>query len=918
MLRFNASIIPKYYLILIFNIFITNICFGQDFVISQNLKLPHNLSSSVSIFEDATTKLSLEEVKKQSFTKNKANRILLPFANQATWLKIDLKNNASSDSTFYLFIDNNLIRRTTFYTENQTDSLTFEPFRLREATKLKYPNFQIKLKQGEAQSFYFKLVSQRGIYFNLKLYDSISFEKFKDGNKTAFGFLGGLTLMVFFIVFAIGFLIIKDSKSRVYAIYTLFRAIGFWASFNVLGSVISANSMASEKIAFVFMSINPMLSAFLALYILPLNKLPKWVKKATDGFIIVNLLLLIYSLGAYGSLPLKFLVILTIISHLFFYSFYIYTLVKRTNEHPFYSIPLLLGNSANIVLNLRVSGIINFDYITELSGLMAIIEMAVYVFYLSQIFRASVKTQAEKLKNLGFEAEKATKLEELDKLKTRFFTNISHEFRTPLTLLVGPIDDLQKKYPQEGIIATMQRNLQRLQTLINQILDLSKLESGEMKANLQEVDLAKFLDQLFASFESLAQSKGILFNHSQSHLTQIGMVDIDKLEKIIVNLLSNAFKFTEKNGRISLRIEYLSNKLKLVIKDTGIGISEERLPKIFDRFYQVEEHKNYEGTGVGLALVHELVDLLKGNIEVISELGKGTTFTLTLPFEQIEKLSNPSFLLENKTNLVETFIEPKIISASKIDNDSQSIMLIVEDNPDLRNYIASIFENQYQLILAIDGEDGLSKATEFIPDVVISDLMMPKLDGLGFCEKLKTDERTNHIPVILLTAKASLADKLIGLEHGADDYLSKPFNKEELQIRVKNLVSQRQKLLEKFSNKAIIEKVDEIHEPTIDEIFINKCKSVIDKYLDKSEFDVEKFANEMNLSSVQLRRKLKAISDQTVTEFVRNYRLEIAANLLKKSDLNVSEIAYKVGFDSLPYFSKVFQEKYGKTASEWK
>jgi signal transduction histidine kinase/DNA-binding response OmpR family regulator len=929
---------------LLFSFFIANACFGQALVISENTKLPHNLSSEVRLFEDATAKLSFEEVKKQSFINNKANRILLPFSNQATWLKIDLKNDASADTVFYFFIDNNLIRKTTLYTENQAGSIIFEPFKVKEASKFKYPNFQIKLKQGESDSFYFKILSQRGIYFNLKLYDSISFEKLKDGNKTTFGFLSGLTLMVLFIVFAVGFLIIKDHNSRAYAIYTFFRATGFWASFNVLGSLISADSMVSEKIAFFFMSFNPMLSAFLALYILPFDKLAKWVKNANYGFIIFNLLLVIYLWGWYGTIPLKSLVFLTILSHLFFYSFYIYTLVKRTNTYPFYAIPLLLGSSANLVLNLRVSGIINFDYITELTGLMAILEMAVYVFYLSRIFRESVKNQAEKLRNLGFEAEKATKLEELDKLKTRFFTNISHEFRTPLTLLVGPIDDLKKKFPQEGIIDVMQRNLQRLQTLINQLLDLSKLEAGEMKPNLQEVDLNNFLNQLMASFESLAQSKYIIFNHSQPHTPQFAFFDTDKLEKIVTNLLSNAFKFTPENGRINVRIEYSpltpdggtflsSNKIDfgskrvppsgvrglfLSISDSGIGIAPERLPHIFDRFYQVEEHNNHEGTGIGLALVHELVDLLGGTIEVSSKKSLGTTFNVVLPFTSLEKLSNPVAQFERKINVGESLITGSSKTATPIEADGHSIMLIVEDNPDLRNYIASVFEHQYQLIMAVDGEDGLTKAIEFIPDIVISDLMMPKLDGLGFCEKLKTDERTNHIPVILLTAKASLSDRLEGLEKGADDYLSKPFNKEELQIRVKNLVIQRQKLLEKFSAKTIIEKIEETKEPTIDEIFVQKCHSVIDKYLDRSEFDVEKFADEMKLSSVQLRRKLKAVSNQNVTEFVRNYRLAIAANLLKKSDLSVSEIAYKVGFDSMPYFSKVFQERYGKTASEWK
>lgn len=916
MLTFKVS--PKYYIFFLFSFFITHTCFGQDYVISESTKLPYDLSSKVSLFEDATAKLSFQEVKKQTFIKHEKKSVLLPFSNQATWLKIDLKNESYQDTTFYLFLDNQLVRRTTLYINNQVDSLVFEPFKDKRFSNLKYPHFPIKLKPNEIKSYYLKFESKRGAYFKLQLYGSRGIEDLNGSYKIRLGVIVGLTWMILFIVCIIGFLVIKDSKSRAYAIYTLARAFSFWASLNIIGNFIGTDPTVSENITFGLMNIYPIMGSFLALNILPFGSLPRWVKHTIYGFIVINLLLLLLLFIAYGPVFLKLLVILTLISHSFFYTLFIYTLIKKINQSPFYAIPFLFGNVSNVLLNLRVSGILQFENIYGIAIFVALTEIAVYVYYLSQNFRASVKIQAEKLRNLGFEAEKAAKLEELDKLKTRFFTNISHEFRTPLTLLVGPIEDLKNKFPQEGIIDVMQRNLQRLQTLINQLLDLSKLEAGEMKPNLQEVDLNNFLSQLVASFESLAHSKHIIFKHSQPHAPRFALFDTDKLEKIVTNLLSNAFKFTPENGRIVIKIDYSNNQLIVQIQDSGIGIEEARLPHIFDRFYQVEEHNNYEGTGIGLALVKELVDLLKGTIEVSSQKGVGTRFELVLPFTPLEKLSNPLVQFERKVNVDESLISANPKIDSPIEADGQSIMLIVEDNPDLRNYIASVFENQYQIIMAVDGEDGLSKALEFIPDIVISDLMMPKLDGLGLCEKLKTDERTNHIPVVMLTAKASLSDRLAGLEHGADDYLSKPFNKEELQIRVKNLVSQRQLLFDKFSAKTLIEKIEVIKEPTFDEIFVQKCQSVIDKYLDRSEFDVEKFADEMRLSPVQLRRKLKAITDQNVTEFVRNYRLEIAAKLLKTSDFSVSEIAYKVGFDSMPYFSKVFQERYGKTASEWK
>lgn len=924
----------KYYIYFLFSFFITNTCFGQEFIISKNAKLPFDLSSEVSIFEDATAKLSFQEVQKQAFIKHEKESVLLPFSNQATWLKIDLKNESYQDTTFYLFLDNQLVRRTTLYINNQADSLVYEPFKDKGFSNLKYPHFPIKLKPNESKSYYLKFESKRGAYFKLQLYGSRAIEDLNGSYKIRLGLIVGLTWMVIFIVCIIGFLVIKDSKSRAYAIYTLARAFGFWASLNILGDFIGTDPTVSEKVTFALMNISPIMCSFLALNILSFGSLPKWVKHTIHGFIVINLLLLLLLFIAYGPVFLKLLVILNLISHSFFYTLFIYTLIKKINQSPFYAIPFLLGNFSNVILNLRVSGILQFENIYGITIFVALTEIAVYVYYLSQNFRASVKIQAKKLRNLGFEAEKAAKLEELDKLKTRFFTNISHEFRTPLTLLVGPIEDLKKKFPQEGIIDVMQRNLNRLQTLINQLLDLSKLEAGEMKPNLQEVDLPKFLEQLFASFESLAQDKKIIFNHSQSHLQQFGTFDLDKLEKIINNLLSNAFKFTPTNGRINIRIEYAEKQMFVKVQDYGIGIPPERLPHIFDRFYQVEEHKSYEGTGVGLALVKELVDLFNGTIEVNSKVGEGTTFNLALPFSPLQKLSNAATEIERKMNLGETLIVPNaerrpaesrptehrpFQNENPIESDGKSIMLIVEDNPDLRNYIASIFENHYQLITAVDGEDGLAKVTEFIPDIVISDLMMPKLDGLGFCEKLKNDERTSHIPVVMLTAKASLSDRLAGLEHGADDYLSKPFNKDELQIRVSNLIKQRELLRAKYSQISIVIE-EEVSEkiPSIDDKFIQKAYEVIEQNILNSNFGVEQFCEAMAMSRPTMHRKLKAVVDQNTTEFIRNFRLQKAANLLKNKAGTVSEIAYQVGFDNLSYFSKSFQEKFGLVPSDWK
>jgi len=538
-----------------------------------------------------------------------------------------------------------------------------------------------------------------------------------------------------------------------------------------------------------------------------------------------------------------------------------------------------------------------------------IISGLVYFWYKIQLNRVRLEEQ------VLYQGREATRLAELDTLKTRFFTNISHEFRTPLTLLLGPIADLVKKYPQDTLLPLMQRNANRLQTLINQLLDLSKLEAGQMELQLQEADLARFVNNILASFESLAQSRNLYFVITQSHTHFNTRFDADKLEKILSNLLSNAFKFTPAGGKISLDINYTPQNLHLCIQDTGIGITAERLPRIFDRFYQVDDSqkRNYEGTGIGLALVKELITVLQGEIQVKSTVGEGTIFTLNLP----HWLSTPVPVAQPASHAMapSATMPSAPESQDMVLSPERELLLIVEDNDDLRTYIREIFAQNYQVIEAKDGQEGLEKTLESLPDLVICDLMMPRLDGLGFCQASKTNPLSNHIPVVMLTAKATLDDRIEGLQLGADDYLSKPFNRTELETRVRNLIQQRQLLQQKYSSSNPLEIQPRVL--SMDEKFLQQTLEIMDQHLDQSSFDVEAFAQAMHMTPVQLRRKLKALTNQTITEYVRNHRLDKAAILLRSKTGTVSQIAYQVGFESLSYFSKMFFEKFGKTPSEW-
>lgn len=535
----------------------------------------------------------------------------------------------------------------------------------------------------------------------------------------------------------------------------------------------------------------------------------------------------------------------------------------------------------------------------------------------------------------------AQKVLELDTVKSRFFANISHEFRTPLTLILGPLKKAQEQLPMSELdqttpgtvgdeltipirhISMMRRNAERLQQLINQLLDLSKLENGSMHLQVAEGDIIQFLKAIVFSFESLAERQQIHFQTEFSELGQKAYFDKDKLEKIVVNLLSNAFKYTPEKGKISVQILLENGRIKVSIEDSGSGISKRDLDKIFNRFYQIEGTED-KGTGIGLSLVKELVDLHKGQIIVESQEGKGTVFRVSMPitkeaFHEKEvqkqnvgtKLNQPYYELAAET-------ENSFPGSS---NGSNPLLLIVEDNSDLRLFIAETMQKEYQILTAENGKRGLDMALQYIPDLIISDVMMPELNGMDMCTQLKQDERTSHIPIILLTAKAGQQHKVKGLETGADDYLTKPFDEKELLARAKNLVEQRQRLQERFAHLKNTKnffslKPSTISITTADERFLKKVTKTIEDNLDNEFFCVEDFAKTVAFSRSQLHRKLKALTGKSPTELIREFRLNRAKELLEEGAGNVSQVAIEVGYSSLSYFTRSFKQAFGISPSE--
>jgi signal transduction histidine kinase/DNA-binding response OmpR family regulator/ligand-binding sensor domain-containing protein len=542
-------------------------------------------------------------------------------------------------------------------------------------------------------------------------------------------------------------------------------------------------------------------------------------------------------------------------------------------------------------------------------------------------------------KDLEIEQVEAQKLKEVDKLKSRFFANISHEFRTPLTLILGPLENLRSRISDkesEQEFNIMQRNARRLQQLISQLLNLSKIESGKMKLQTREEDIVSLVRGYVQSFESLAQQKGITLEFNSNCDHQLIYLDRDKVEKILYNLLSNALKYTGRGGTVRVDLTQLSDHVSIKVSDTGAGIPQKHIEHIFDRFYRGDETHHVEGSGIGLALTRELAELHHGEIIVESEAGKGSSFEIRLKKGK-EHLSEEEILSDSEPEMdhmdisyTEEIQEDKVAAEASLSehdllkNGTRPLMLIVEDNQDLRHYIRGYFSNSYEILEAEDGVRGMEKAKEFLPDIIISDVMMPNMDGYELGEKLKNDPHTSHIPLILLTARASTESKMEGLEIGADDFITKPFDPQELQLRVKNLVIQRQRLSEYYR--------EHIGKPDIrslvnmplggysqmDREFIVKAVEVIRDQMGNSEFSVEDFSNNIAMSRVQLHRKLKGLLNLSPSDLIRNIRLKKAAELIKKGSGNVTEIAYEVGFSNLSYFAKCFKEEYGFLPSDYR
>ncbi|MEP5429896.1 MAG: response regulator, partial [Flavobacteriaceae bacterium] len=561
---------------------------------------------------------------------------------------------------------------------------------------------------------------------------------------------------------------------------------------------------------------------------------------------------------------------------------------------------------------------------------------SVYFFRKQVINRQKLKMSV-KMGKIQRETE-----EQLHQMKLQFFTNISHEFRTPLTLIQGPVNRLLKggvdHESRNKQLSLIRNNTDRLLRLINQFLDFRRADHGKLKLNPINADIVSFCKNVFDCFEEHADQRDFSFQFISDFSSLQIDFDTDKLDKVLVNLLSNAFKYSPDNGSIQLRI--LSNTklpkemsfnsymvgdpvegdfVEISIVDSGNGIPKEMLPKIFERFFQIDNDYT-SGTGIGLALSTNYIRLHSGQLTVNTLEGKGCTLSICIPQHQPEVFNRGKQEVLNP-NIFDFTSEPitGLGINGRVDetiNNQESLVLIVEDNPELLDFLGDTLQNHFRVAKCKNGKKAYELSLSLYPDIVISDIMLPGMDGIALCKKIKNDIRTSHIPVILLTALDTIKDKITGIHSGADAYIAKPFNEDFLVTRIHNLLDSRKKLRSVFALKQEVwdQSIDEMD---LDKKLLQKAINVIEKNMMNADFTVENLANRLNLSRTHLHRKLKSLTNQSATEFIRSIRLKQAISLMRSGNYKINEIGYAVGFNSHNYFTKTFKKQYGKSPSEF-
>jgi signal transduction histidine kinase/DNA-binding response OmpR family regulator len=650
------------------------------------------------------------------------------------------------------------------------------------------------------------------------------------------------------------------------------------------------------------------------------DKIFKWLSWTAIAFLLLDLVLMLttnfsYNVSDWATLPYAFIFAI-------FSSVFIVVLFRMRSRMAYFVLAGLLCMGGGMVAT-ALARIQSPDY--SVAGLEIGAGLELVIFSLGLAYRQQ-KIRREQ-QQARFELEKSQLIQrqneleierqqELYQLKTDLYTNITHELRTPLTVIMGMLENIKDHEWEKKLI---ERNTRSLLHLVNQVMDLSQLDAGKLELHYQQADIIPFLRYLCESFQSNSEAKNLTLRYQAEpdHL----LMDFDeaKLQQVVYNLLSNAIKFTPSGGTIHILVKTRQQEeqpyLILQITDSGPGIPTEDLEYIFDRFYQSRLHMQYQqgGSGIGLAVTRELIQLMEGSIEVRSEMGRGTTFSVSLPIRREAAVAEVSSPHAAQRPLAATTEKEQVEHS---DDQDLFDVLIVEDNPDVSAYLQDCLKGKYSIGTAMNGRAGLEQALENIPDVVLCDVMMPEMNGYELCQILKQDRRTSHIPIIMLTAKAEERDRLNGLRYGADAYLTKPFNREELLIRIEKLLELRDKLRKHHLRSDLLQPRPEEEAEDPELIFLQQLRETVLAQLDNSEFGVKDLAKAVSLGHTQLYRKLKALTGLTPKHFIRDIRLRHAAQMLGRHQYTVAEVAYAVGFSDPNYFSRIFQQTYGHPPSE--
>jgi signal transduction histidine kinase/DNA-binding response OmpR family regulator len=906
--------------LLLFLLVCVSCCFGQvknidtkTITILDEFK-NKSIANYFTFVIDTTQNLSINKIENLKVWKEFDNTVFIKqlqnrIANYQLWLRTNIEN--TTNDTVNLVVSMNNFRRTTITLQSGNKFEIKKIGYLINAKKRDFEDdgssFKLQLLPNQEKqvtlSSYVDYLSERGVEIKLQTQENYDSTELKYINNRNYLFAlftlltGGILIMLLYnIVLYVQY---REQNYLYYSLHLLFTffnysivADGFQQDF--FGNISEYRDLMLESsyvLSFIFYSV------------FVFSVLNENTKRATKklfiyyvGFMIVYFLSVQFVFHFDNATLISNFVypafIFRIVSCVYGI-FIIYQLLKtHKNSYLKYimygTLVLIISYFIHVIFNLFIGNSIVNHYFNLIGTLIEIL------FF----------TYALNLRKKIAEQERDV-LIKMNALKSRFFANISHEFRTPLTLIKSPVQSLKSKTTDENQLKELtliDNNSNRMLELVDQLLELSKIDSGNLKLILKENNIANFLNTVIEPFAFEAKDNSFNFISNIQKSAQNHLFDKDVVQKVVTNLLSNAFKYTAKNGTITFESIIENQELQLKISNSGTKVKKEDLPKLFERFYQKKEHS--QGVGIGLSLVKELVDLYNGKIK--TEVQSGVlSFTILIPLKNV---TNAVVLpIVEKTDFFENQTES---------NNEKQLLLIVDDNAEVRAVIANIFADSFTILQAQDGQQAFKMAQKEIPDCIISDVVMPKMNGFEFTKNIKNNELTSFVPIVLLTAKSSDDYKLEGLQSTADAFLTKPFNNEILKATVNQLISERKKLQKRYSQELVLRPVDIVIN-SVDEKFLQKLQTVLDNELSNSEFSSDNFANAVGMSRMQLHRKLKTLLGVSATEFLRNERLKVAAELLKKGNGNISDVAYAVGFNDVSYFSKCFKEVYKCTPTEF-